>query len=47
MDRINRYEAGDCARAFADTTRNGRQRYCSLRFANRDAVRRHRARITR
>ncbi|MFD0851655.1 CGNR zinc finger domain-containing protein, partial [Actinomadura adrarensis] len=27
-----------------DTSRTGRQRYCSQRCANRDAVRRHRAR---
>jgi predicted RNA-binding Zn ribbon-like protein len=27
-----------------DVTRNGRQRYCSVRCANRDTVRNHRAR---
>lgn len=46
LNRIDRCEAGDCGRAFADTTRNGRQRYCCLRCANRDAVRRHRARAS-
>ncbi|RAG62710.1 CGNR zinc finger domain-containing protein, partial [Burkholderia multivorans] len=30
-----------------DVTRGGRQRYCSVRCANRDAVRRHRAKSTR
>jgi predicted RNA-binding Zn ribbon-like protein len=35
-----------CAHVVVDVTRNGRQRYCSVRCANRSAVRRHRARST-
>ncbi|ADG78518.1 Zinc finger CGNR domain-containing protein OS=Tsukamurella paurometabola (strain ATCC 8368 / DSM/ CCUG 35730 / CIP 100753 / JCM 10117 / KCTC 9821 / NBRC 16120 / NCIMB 702349 / NCTC 13040) OX=521096 GN=Tpau_1905 PE=4 SV=1 [Tsukamurella paurometabola] len=31
-----------CSRVFADTSRGGRQSYCSSRCANTDAVRRHR-----
>lgn len=31
-----------CTRVFADTSRGGRQAYCSPRCANTDAVRRHR-----
>lgn len=42
--RLRRCAASPCRRVIADTTRNGRQRYCSVRCANRDAVRRHRAR---
>lgn len=38
-------EEGDsCSSVVVDVTRNGRQRYCSVRCANRAAVRRHRAR---
>ncbi|OLF19457.1 CGNR zinc finger domain-containing protein [Actinophytocola xanthii] len=44
MDRLRRCALRDCARPFADLTRGGAQRYCSPRCANRDAVRRHRAR---
>ena len=49
MHRLGRCAAsltpGDpCANVVVDVTRNGRQRYCSVRCANRDAVRRHRAR---
>ncbi|AFV89975.1 zf-CGNR domain-containing protein [Acidipropionibacterium acidipropionici ATCC 4875] len=44
MDRLGRCAAGDCDRVFADTSRNGRQKYCSTRCNNRAAVRRHRAR---
>ncbi|WBB63402.1 CGNR zinc finger domain-containing protein [Streptomyces sp. WMMC500] len=44
MHRLRRCEAAACDTAFADTSRTGRQRYCSQRCANRDAVRRHRAR---
>ena len=44
MDRLGRCAAADCGRVYADTSRGGRQRYCSPRCANRDAVRRHRAR---
>ncbi|MFD5213096.1 CGNR zinc finger domain-containing protein [Microbacterium sp. NPDC058345] len=42
--RLGRCHAAPCRRVIVDVTRNGRQRYCSVRCANRDAVRRHRAR---
>jgi predicted RNA-binding Zn ribbon-like protein len=49
MHRLRRCAAGEnpadpCSNVVVDVTRNGRQRYCSVRCANRDAVRRHRAR---
>jgi predicted RNA-binding Zn ribbon-like protein len=44
MHRIGRCAASPCRNVIVDVTRNGRQRYCSVRCANRDAVRRHRAR---
>ncbi|MCK0116071.1 CGNR zinc finger protein [Isoptericola sp. CG 20/1183] len=49
MHRLHRCAAGEepgdpCAAVVVDVTRNGRQRYCSVRCANRAAVRRHRAR---
>ncbi|GAA1883854.1 hypothetical protein GCM10009715_32730 [Paeniglutamicibacter psychrophenolicus] len=49
MHRMGRCAAGDvpgdpCTKVVIDVTRNGRQRYCSVRCANRAAVRRHRAR---
>jgi len=49
MSRLLRCEAGrapgdPCANVVVDVTRNGRQRYCSVRCANRAAVRRHRQR---
>lgn len=49
MTRLLRCEAGQaagdtCRNVVVDVTRNGRQRYCSVRCANRAAVRRHRAR---
>ncbi len=49
MHRLGRCAAGlapgdDCEHVVVDVTRGGRQRYCSVRCANRDAVRRHRAR---
>ncbi|MFC7405151.1 CGNR zinc finger domain-containing protein [Georgenia alba] len=49
MHRLRRCAAGDspgdpCSAVVVDVTRNGRQRYCSVRCANRAAVRRHRAR---
>lgn len=43
MHRLGRCAVTECRLAFADTSRTGRQRYCSQRCANRDAVRRHRA----
>ncbi|WP_066366497.1 CGNR zinc finger domain-containing protein [Herbidospora mongoliensis] len=44
MDRLGRCAAPGCAVIYADTSRTARQRYCSQGCANRDAVRRHRAR---
>lgn len=45
MHRLARCAAApDCANVVVDVTRNGRQQYCSVRCANRSAVRRHRAR---
>ena len=43
MHRLGRCEADGCARVYADTSRNGRQRFCSTGCGNRAAVRRHRA----
>ncbi len=43
MHRLGRCAGEDCDRVYADVSRTGRQRYCSPRCANRDAVRRHRA----
>jgi hypothetical protein len=44
MHRLGRCAHDECTAIYADTSRNGRQRYCSPKCANRDAVRRHRAR---
>lgn len=49
MHRLGRCAAGTdpgdpCTAVVVDVTRNGRQRYCSVRCSNRAAVRRHRAR---
>jgi len=44
MGRLGRCAADGCGRIYADTSRGGKQRYCSPACANRDAVRRHRAR---
>jgi predicted RNA-binding Zn ribbon-like protein len=44
MHRLHRCAVAECTMIFADTSRTGRQRYCTQRCANRDAVRRHRAR---
>lgn len=49
MSRLGRCAAGaapgdPCRNVVVDVTRNGSQRYCSVRCANRDGVRRHRAR---
>jgi len=43
MDRLRRCALAECDLPFGDFTRGGRQRYCSPSCANRDAVRRHRA----
>ncbi|WP_448720883.1 CGNR zinc finger domain-containing protein [Microbacterium natoriense] len=45
MARLSRCEASPCTNVVVDVTRNGRQRFCSVRCANRAAVRRHRARV--
>ncbi|KSU66566.1 CGNR zinc finger domain-containing protein [Arthrobacter sp. NIO-1057] len=44
MHRLRRCEAEPCTQVVVDITRNGRQRYCSVRCSNRAAVRRHRNR---
>lgn len=44
MGRLGRCARTGCVAVYADISRGGRQRYCSARCANRDAVRRHRAR---
>ncbi|GAA0567300.1 hypothetical protein GCM10010172_59130 [Paractinoplanes ferrugineus] len=46
MHRLRRCAVTGCAAVFADTSRTGRQRYCAIRCANRDAVRRHRSRAS-
>jgi predicted RNA-binding Zn ribbon-like protein len=43
MHRLGRCAAAACDGIVVDVSRNGRQRYCSPACANRDAVRRHRA----
>lgn len=43
MDRLGRCAADGCKALFADTSRNGRQRFCSPRCTNREGVRRFRA----
>ncbi|MFJ3959011.1 CGNR zinc finger domain-containing protein [Arthrobacter sp. NPDC090010] len=48
MHRLSRCAAGaetpgDCRNVVVDVSRNGTQKYCSVRCANRAAVRRHRA----
>lgn len=45
MERLRRCAVAECRAVFADTSRTGRRRYCTARCANRDAVRRHRARL--
>jgi hypothetical protein len=44
LNRVGRCASPDCGNAYVDFTRGGRQRYCAHPCANRDAVRRHRAR---
>ncbi|WP_036970025.1 CGNR zinc finger domain-containing protein [Promicromonospora kroppenstedtii] len=44
MHRLARCASEPCTNVVVDVTRNGRQRYCSVRCANRAAVRRHRGR---
>ena len=40
--RLGACARAGCPKVFADTSRGGRQSYCSPRCANTDAVRRHR-----
>jgi predicted RNA-binding Zn ribbon-like protein len=47
MHRLGRCVVPECRRVIADVSRTGRRRYCSPSCANRDAVRRHRARKPR
>jgi predicted RNA-binding Zn ribbon-like protein len=44
MARLGQCALPECTNIFADTSRTGRQRYCSTRCSNRHAVRRHRTR---
>ena len=44
ISRLGRCAMDGCDNVYADLSRTGRQRYCSPACANRDAVRRHRAR---
>ncbi len=44
INRLGRCAIEGCDTIYADLSRAGRQRYCSPACANRDAVRRHRAR---
>lgn len=44
LHRLGRCALAECGKAFVDLSRPGAQRYCSQPCANRDAVRRHRAR---
>jgi predicted RNA-binding Zn ribbon-like protein len=43
MSRLRRCALAECRSPFGDFSRGGRQRYCCPACANRDAVRRHRA----
>lgn len=47
MTRLRRCALDECRSPFGDFSRGGRQRYCSPGCANRDAVRRHRAKTVR
>ena len=46
INRLGRCAAAGCENVYADLSRTGRQRYCTPACANRDAVRRHRARAS-
>ncbi len=46
ISRLGRCATNGCDNVYADLSRTGRQRYCSPACANRDAVRRHRARAS-
>ncbi|MFC9245643.1 CGNR zinc finger domain-containing protein [Streptomyces sp. NPDC057136] len=45
--RLGRCMRSECSRAFVDTSRNGRRRYCTARCGNTEAVMRHRSRHSR
>ncbi|WP_405839677.1 CGNR zinc finger domain-containing protein [Streptomyces platensis] len=42
--RLGRCLRAECSRAYVDTSRNGRRRYCTARCGNTEAVLRHRSR---
>jgi predicted RNA-binding Zn ribbon-like protein len=42
--RLGRCTRSACSRAYVDTSRNGRRRYCTARCGNTEAVMRHRSR---
>lgn len=42
--RLGRCLRAECSRAYVDTSRNGRRRYCTARCGNTEAVMRHRSR---
>lgn len=44
--RLGRCMRSECSRAYVDTSRNGRRRYCSARCGNTEAVMRHRSRLS-
>lgn len=45
--RLGRCMRSECSRAYVDTSRNGRRRYCTARCGNTEAVMRHRSRHSR
>jgi predicted RNA-binding Zn ribbon-like protein len=45
--RLGRCLRSGCSRAYVDTSRNGRRRYCTARCGNTEAVMRHRSRSAR
>jgi len=45
--RLGRCVRPECSRAYVDTSRNGRRRYCTARCGNTEAVMRHRSRRSR
>ena len=45
--RLGRCMRAECSRAYVDTSRNGRRRYCTARCGNTEAVMRHRSRHSR
>ncbi|MGW5927030.1 CGNR zinc finger domain-containing protein [Streptomyces anulatus] len=45
--RLGRCMRFECSRAYVDTSRNGRRRYCTARCGNTEAVMRHRSQHSR